>query len=160
MTKFTPNTEFRSGTGDVVNFNDVIGRIKNFLSNCDDYSIEVGTDSQTDYETRFVTAIVIHKKGRGGIFFYRLVTSERIPWLHDRIYTETSLSINCASELIDLFITNDVLHNVTINCDVGPNGKTREMIREIVGYVTASGFDCKIKPDNTTACAVADRFSK
>jgi len=149
-----------SGGGDVVLLSEVIERIDSFLDDDHGYSIEVGTDSQTDCKTKFVTAIVVCKLGKGGIFFYYPVVYDKIHTLRDRIYMETALSIGCATTLLELFLDNDVLRDITIHCDVGPNGKTRELIREIVGYVTASGFDCKIKPEAIAACTVADRFSK
>ena len=53
---------------------------------------------------------------------------------------ETGMSINCATVLLDLFVQNNVLHNITIHCDVGENGKTRELIKGIIGYVTSAGL--------------------
>ena len=156
----TSTTEFRSGSGSLVCLSDVIGRIESFLDDGYEYSIDIGTDSQTNGNTKFVTAIVVHKLGTGGIFFYRQYICGKIHTLSDRIYTETALSINCATELLELFLSNEILRDISIHCDVGPNGKTKELIREIIGYVTASGFDCKIKPEGIAACSVADRFSK
>ena len=157
---FTHETNFISGSGDTVLFPGIAERAAAFLDGCDDYTIEVGTDSQTSSVTKFVTAIVIHRRGRGGIFFYFPLTCKKMPYLRDRIYMETGLSISCAVELLELFLDGDMMYDIIIHCDVGPNGKTRELIREITGYVTASGFDCKIKPEGTAACTVADRFSK
>lgn len=158
--KITPTTNFRSGGGETVALSDVVERINQFVEGCEDYKLEVGTDSQTNGDTKFVTAIVIYKQGRGGIFFYHTIIADKMTSLRHRIYTETGLSINCATELIELFLETGKLHNITIHCDVGPNGKTKELIREIVGYVTASGFACEIKPEGTAACTVADKFSK
>ena len=157
---FTHETNFISGSGEVVLFADIAERIATFLDGCDDYTIEVGTDSQTSNITKYVTAIVIHRRGKGGIFFYFPLVCKKMPYLRDRIYMETGLSINCAVELLESLLEDDLVYDIIIHCDVGPNGKTRELIREITGYVTASGFECKIKPEGTAACTVADRFSK
>ena len=157
---FTQETSFISGSGDAVRFECIAERVATFLVGCDDYTIEVGTDSQTSDVTKYVTAIVVHKRGRGGIFFYFTLACKRMPHLRDRIYMETSLSIGCAVELLESFLDCGMMYDISIHCDVGPNGRTRELIREITGYVTASGFDCKVKPEGTTACMVADRFSK
>ena len=159
-TYITPATKLITGSGELVLLSDVIERIESFLEDGYDYSIDVGTDSQTNSTTKFVTAIVIHKRGKGGIFFYCPYVCDKIHTLRDRIYMETTLSISCATGLLELFLDNDILRDISIHCDVGPNGKTKEMIREIVGYVTASGFDCRIKPEGIAACTVADRFSK
>jgi predicted RNase H-related nuclease YkuK (DUF458 family) len=159
-TIFTSETKFTTGSWESITLAGIVDRIGAYLSDGHEYTIDIGTDSQRGQKTKFVTAIVIHKIGKGAIFFYHPVISENIHTLQDRIYMETAMSINCAAELLELFVENDVLYNITIHCDIGPNGKTRELIREIIGYVTASGFDCKIKPEATAACTVADRFSK
>ena len=157
---FTHEINFITGSGDAVLFPDIAGRVATFLEGCDDYAIEVGTDSQTGSVTKFVTAVVVHRRGKGGIFFYFPLICKKMPQLRDRIYMETGLSISCAVGLLESFLDNDTMYDIVIHCDIGPNGKTRELIREITGYVTASGFDCKVKPEGTAACTVADRFSK
>ena len=157
---FTRNTRFMTGSFKPIALSGIVDRIEEFLSYADDYSIDVGTDSQRGSKTKFVTAIAVHKVGKGGIFFYHPIVDETRQSMQSRIYMETAMSINCATELLGLFVENDVLRNISIHCDVGHNGKTREMIREIVGYVTSSGFDCKIKPEAVVACTIADRFSK
>ena len=157
---FTRDTRFMTGGFIPIPLSDIVGKIEEYLSDAEDYSIDVGTDSQKSSKTKFVTAIAVHKVGKGGIFFYHPIIDEIRQSMQSRIYMETAMSINCATELLDLFVENDVLRNISIHCDVGHNGKTREMIREIVGYVTSSGFDCKIKPEAVVACTIADRFSK
>ena len=157
---FTRDTRFMTGSFEPILLSDIVGRIDAFLSDCEDYSIDVGTDSQRGSKTKFVTAIAVHKVGKGGIFFYHPIVDETRQSMQSRIYMETAMSINCATELLELFVENDVLRSISIHCDVGHNGKTREMIREIVGYVTSSGFDCVIKPEAVVACTIADRFSK
>ncbi|HAV21575.1 MAG TPA: hypothetical protein DCX02_06940, partial [Firmicutes bacterium] len=44
--------------------------------------------------------------------------------------------------------------------DIGRNGGTKDLIREIVGMVTGTGFEAKIKPDAYGATKVADKHSK
>ena len=50
--------------------------------------------------------------------------------------------------------------DIEIHLDVGEQGKTKEIIREVVGMVTGSGFDAIIKPDSYGASKVADKFTK
>ena len=159
-TEFNLDTQFRTGSCEDILMSDIVTRIKDYLVDADEYEIDIGTDSQKNGGVKFVTAIIIHKDCKGGIFFYRQVHSKPIPVLHNRILTETSLSINCANQLLQMFLDNDVLHNITIHCDVGKGGKTKELIREVVGYVTACGYDCKIKPESIAASSVADRYTK
>jgi len=159
-TIFTPTTLFSTGSFATISLSQIAHRISDYLDDGYDYTIDIGTDSQRNGNTKFVTAIVVHKIGKGGIFFYHPIVDSTRMSLQQRIYTETALSINCATELLDLFVQSDMLHNITIHCDVGENGKTKELIRGIVGYVTSSGFPCKIKPESVAACSVADRYSK
>jgi len=157
---FTPETMFITGSWEPILMADIVDRTRDYLSDGYDYTIDVGTDSQKSGKIKFVTAVVVHKIGKGGIFFYHPVVSDTANSMQGRIYMETAMSIDCATKLLELFVENDVLRDIAIHCDVGPYGKTREMIREIVGYVNASGFCCKIKPDSVAACTVADRFTK
>jgi predicted RNase H-related nuclease YkuK (DUF458 family) len=42
---------------------------------------------------------------------------------------------------------------------VGPVGKTRDMIKEVVGMVNGNGFVAKTKPDSWGASSVADKHT-
>ncbi|MCR5685310.1 MAG: ribonuclease H-like YkuK family protein, partial [Lachnospiraceae bacterium] len=50
----------------------------------------------------------------------------------------------------------------TIHVDAGksPDGKTKELIPAIVGWIKSQGFECEIKPDSFVASSIADRISK
>jgi len=160
-TIFKKDTKFTTGSFKSIILADIVYKINDFLNDDYDYSIEIGTDSQkSSGKVKFVTAIVVHKIGKGGIFFYHPIITNIIHSLSDRIYMETQLSISCADELIKIFIENNVLYSVIIHCDVGKYGKTKDLIQGVMGYVAASGFPCKIKPESTAACTVADRYSK
>jgi len=126
-----------------------------------DYKLIVGTDSQTHEDTLFVTAIIVHRLGKGARYYYRKRTQRKINSLRQKIFYETSLSLGVASELGDRLSQNGHADlNVEIHLDVGRNGETRELIREIVGMVIGSGFDAKIKPDSFGASKVADKHTK
>ena len=49
---------------------------------------------------------------------------------------------------------------VEIHLDVGENGKTKELIRDIVGMITGTGFAARIKPDSFGASKVADKHTR
>lgn len=49
---------------------------------------------------------------------------------------------------------------VEIHLDVGENGDTKDIVREVVGMVTGSGYAAVTKPDAYGASKVADRHSK
>jgi predicted RNase H-related nuclease YkuK (DUF458 family) len=157
---FDQNSVFITGSGQTVTLKEAVKRIKDYLIDVEDYNIIVGSDSQTNGSTKMITAIVVHRIGSGGIFFYSSDTYQKIHDLRARIYRETELSIACANQLIDMFLDTDTAYSIEIHSDIGVYGKTKELIREIVGYVTSMGFPCAIKPDAMAASTVADKFSK
>ena len=55
-----------------------------------DYKIIVGTDSErrANDKADFVTAIVIHRVGNGGRYFWRHAEANKIHTLRDRIWKE------------------------------------------------------------------------
>ena len=46
-----------------------------------------------------------------------------------------------------------------IHADVGENGQTKDMIKEVAGLIRGNGFEPKIKPESYVASVVADRFT-
>ncbi|HDJ30565.1 MAG TPA: hypothetical protein ENF31_01240, partial [bacterium] len=46
-----------------------------------------------------------------------------------------------------------------IHADIGEEGATRDMIKEVIGLIRGNGFEAKIKPEAYVASVVADRFS-
>lgn len=128
------------------------------------YKLVVGTDSQNiDGQVQFVTAIIIYRVGKGGRFFYRRNKETLGRGLHQRIYFETSKSLEVASRITGFLADEEVLVEnleVEIHLDVGKRGRTNEMIKEVVGMVTGSGYDAKIKPESYGASTVADKYTK
>ena len=131
------------------------------------YKLVIGSDSQTrrrngTQEIDFVTAIVIHRKGKGGRYFWRKVKKERIPTLREKIYAETMFSLELAQELIPLLkdqLSDFAPYDLEIHIDVGEGGPTREMIKEVVGMVVGSGYTARTKPDSFAATTVADKHT-
>lgn len=130
------------------------------------YSLVIGTDSkdQKVEKTRgldLVTAVVIHRKGKGGRYFWQKNKKEKINSLRDKIYTETLLSIELAEILVPELQKrlNGERYELEIHIDVGQNGPTREMIKEVVGMVHGNGFTAKTKPESYGAFVVADKHT-
>ena len=46
-----------------------------------------------------------------------------------------------------------------IHADVGERGKTKEMVKEVMGLIKGTGFEPKIKPYSFAATVVADRYT-
>ena len=129
----------------------------------EEYKLIIGTDSQThfDGEVTFVTAVIIHRVGKGGRYFYYREKRQFVQSLRQRIFYEASLSLDVAGRFTEMLSAEDHGHlNVEIHLDVGKSGDTKELIREVVGMVIGSGFDARIKPESFGATKVADRYTK
>ena len=144
---------------------DVLGKITEFVSSQPDrsYKIIIGTDSQNHngHGTDFVTALVVHRVGGGGVYFWKSYTKKRPYQLKERMYEEALTSIEFANEFMMALKDSPRLLEIglEIHVDVGENGKTRDIINEIVAMVRGNGFEVKIKPDSFGASKVADRHS-
>jgi len=155
--------DFFSPTHGKLGFDEMFRRLVGFVEEEPDlqYHLIIGTDSLLAEDTTFVTAIVVHRVGHGGRYFYRKMRNRKMESLRQRILFETSLSLETASRLAGELARNG--HSklpVEIHLDVGERGETRTIIREVVGMVTGSGFAAVTKPDAYGASKVADKHSK
>jgi len=125
------------------------------------YKVIIGTDSQqTSNDSDFVTAIVVHRVGNGGRYFWRRSENGKFYTLRDRIITEVLLSIEVAKEVLMFLKSATTLpFNFEIHADVGNNGETKTMISEVVGMIKAHDFEAKTKPESYAASKVADRHT-
>lgn len=130
------------------------------------YRLVIGTDSQAkkvngQAEIDFVTAIVVHRQGRGARYFWRKDKRFQSPSLRDKIYTETLISLETAEKLVPSLraAVTPAKYDLEIHIDVGPLGPTREMIKEVVGMVSGSGYTAKTKPESWAASSVADKHT-
>lgn len=125
------------------------------------YHLIIGTDSFLNSETLFVSAVIVHKVGHGGRYFYRKHRRRKMESMRQRIFYEATMSIELASVIRERLDSNGLGSlPVEIHLDIGPNGDTREIIKEVVGMVTGSGYPAVTKPDSYGASKVADRHSK
>lgn len=138
---------------------DVIAYIKGLPSSS--YKIIVGTDSMVREETCFITAVIVHRLGKGARYYYRKKTHRKITSLRQKVFYETALSLELGGLIAKHFSENGFDHmQVEIHIDVGTKGETRDLIKEVVGMVTGSGFAARIKPDAYGASSVADKHTK
>ncbi|MCG9968778.1 ribonuclease H-like YkuK family protein [Pelotomaculum terephthalicicum JT] len=139
--------------------NDIINYIKGIPTSS--YKIIIGSDSQVKRETSFVTAVIVHRLGKGARYYYRKKTHRKIKSLRQKIFYETALSLELGG-MVNKYFSNSGFDelNVEIHIDVGNHGETKSLIREVVGMVTGSGFRAKIKPDAYGASSVADKHTK
>jgi len=155
---------FHSPSRGPMELGEVVEDILNYVS--DDisriYKLLVGSDSHPGGQgTCFVTAIIIHREGKGARYFYSRMTEPRIRSLRQRIFYEASLSLALADRLNEALMEKGV-HDlpVEIHLDVGTHGDTRDLVKEVTGMISGSGFDARIKPDACAASKVADKYTK
>ena len=142
-------------------FEDLVGYTNEFPD--DSYKLIIGTDSHSflNEAVIFVTAVVVHRVGKGGRFYYHKQKTRYMESLRQRIYYETFLSLEVATRMTEQLARNGESRlNVEIHLDVGEKGETRDIIKEVVGIVIGSGYQAFIKPDSYGATTVADRFTK
>ena len=129
-----------------------------------DFTIYIGTDSQTHSETKIVNVFVIyeHKKGAFSFFTIDWVQRYTLSALRDKIADETQRSINLANKVSEYMFDNDVDVEVCVHADVGKgkHSKTKDMINWVVAMIEAAGFPAETKPNSWAASSVADRISK
>lgn len=154
---------FISPSRGVLDFEGMFADIIDFMDRSPEgrYRLIIGTDSQLRDDTTFVTAVIVHHEGKGARYFYTKERQRKMESLRQRILYEASLSLNLAARLAERLARNGHSDmNVEIHLDVGREGETRELIREVVGMVAGSGFDAKIKPESYGASTVADKHTK
>lgn len=130
------------------------------------YKIIIGSDSEknSSVSADFVTAIVIHRVGNGGRYFWRHILVKRnFHTLRERILEEVLMSLDVAKEILERLKILAAQEkscpewDFEIHVDVGENGASRTMIQELVAMVRANNFEAKTKPDSYAASKVADR---
>jgi len=152
--------EFISPTYGKLSFEKMFQQIVGYMQQepSQKYNLIIGTDSLLGDDTCFVTAVIIHRVGHGGRYFYHKFRNRKIESLRQRILYETSLSLETASHVSAQLARNGFSElPVEIHLDVGDRGETKRIIREVVGMVQGSGYAAITKPDSYGASKVADR---
>jgi predicted RNase H-related nuclease YkuK (DUF458 family) len=149
----------------------VIEEVINYISGKPEkfYDIIVGCDSSSEEEPHFPVALVILRVGEGGRFFLKRIAYKGRRFFNwkQRVLEEVLLSCQLALYLKENFekgIKNSKKENLHyqfryIHADVGENGQTKDMIKEVTGLIKGNGFEPKIKPESFVASTVADRYS-
>lgn len=124
------------------------------------YKVTIGTDSQllADGNADFVTAVVVHRVGNGGRYFWRRLDAQKMHTLRERIIKEVLISLDIAKEILSELKKFPLPEfDFEIHADIGENGPTKAMIQEVVSMIRANNFEAKTKPDSYAATNVADR---
>lgn len=155
--------DFVSPSKGVMSFGEMMADIIDFITGLplSSHKIIIGSDSQVKEDTCFITAVIVHRLGKGARYYYRKKRQRKIESLRQKIFYETALSLEVGSMVTKEFADSGHADlNVEIHIDVGHNGETKPLIKEVVGMVTGSGFKAKIKPEAYGASSVADKHTK
>jgi len=132
------------------------------------YEVVVGCDSPSSDKPFFPIAIVILRTGAGGRFFLKKMHYpddflKKMVFWKNRILQEVYLSCELALSLREVLEKENKLglkyQFEYIHADVGEQGKTKEMVKEVTGLIKSNGFEPKIKPQSFAATVVADRYT-
>ena len=160
--------KFNSPSGGSLSQIEMLAEIASFVSESpkDFYRLVIGSDSHSHrinshFECDFVTAIVIHRVGKGARYFWQREKVVKSFVLRDKIYAETLRSLKTAEALVPALrkAVNSSKYELEIHIDVGDRGPTRDMIKEVVGMVVGNGYVAKTKPQSWAASSVADRYT-
>lgn len=140
----------------------MIDIIKKFLEQAPEssYNISVGTDSQNFNCTKTVVVVAIYRVGNGGIFFYDIKRVKKINNLSQKLFFETSISLDIATKLSQVLEREEIDFGISIHVDAGKSGQSSKLIPEIVGWIKSCGFGCETKPNSYAASSIADRYTK
>lgn len=163
------NGHFYNPSRGNLTFEELISEIINWMRQKPDkfYEIIVGCDSSSGDDPNFPLAIVVLRYKEGGRFFLKRISypNQIFASWRQRILQEVLLSCELALILKEK-LQKEVEKIKTINyefkyihADVGENGRTKDMIREVISLIRGNGFEPKIKPESYVASVVADRYS-
>jgi uncharacterized protein len=158
-----------------MSFEIVMERLKQFIEidPKNHYVLSIGTDSHVHKnETRFVTAIHLHRVGKGAWgCLHSHIIPRAIHNVREKISYETMLSQEVAylfvskrlGELIELLVPykcDGADLTFQIHLDIGRKGTTREFIHEMTAKIAAMGIEPIIKPEAYAAFSYANRYTK
>ena len=164
---------FSPSKGDL-SFDEVIKEIFGYISEQPEffYDIVVGCDSPSSDKPFFPIAIVVLRTGAGGRFFLKkmhypdsaLKRFVNVPtnWkqrILQEVYLSCELALFLRETLEKEFPAAFNYQFQYIHADVGEQGKTKEMVKEVVGLIRSNGFEPRIKPQSFAASVVADRYT-
>ena len=168
MVEYFLNGHFYNPTRGNLKLNQVIDEILSYMKDNPEkfYDIIVGCDSSSGEEPNFPVVVVVLRKGEGGRFFIKKIKYNNRKFYNwkERILEEVLLSCKLA-----LFLRENVEQKIKthsfnyqfryIHADVGENGLTKDMIKEVIGLIRGNGFEPRIKPESFAASNVADRYA-
>ncbi|WP_456275676.1 ribonuclease H-like YkuK family protein [Bacillus sp. AK128] len=166
---------FQNITENNMTFERVFSKILRFmkLEPSSMYHLSIGTDSQVHLnETKFISAIHIHRVGRGAWGCLRhIIIPREIRSVREKISLETAYSQELASmfstehfnemtEILLPFADEGADFRFEIHLDIGRKGVTKDLIQEMTSRIISMGIEPIIKPDSYAASSYANRYTK
>jgi predicted RNase H-related nuclease YkuK (DUF458 family) len=150
-----------TGNGHPTNMDAIHNSIKEHSKN--NGKVYIGSDSYI-YKKFCVLSTVIclyNEQNRcGGTYYYSKenLLKRDFPTLTQRLIHEATNSIELAMNLSDE--VNDVKLELHLDVNSDKRAASNKLADSLTGYVKASGFECKIKPEAWAASTIADKHSK
>ena len=164
---------YNSATYGILSLEQIPEKIKDYYEKMKGFQtpfkLTIGSDSQTFDTLKLVNVIAVICEGHGGIFFYEITRLPRTSDVRQKLTTETNESLQVALKLTEIFeqgiyeeIRNNIQLSIHIDAGWSPNGKTKELIPELVGWIKGCTTNCvvEIKPNAYVASTIADKISK
>jgi len=162
MLRGVMSNQFQSPSGMQLSAQEVSGEIIKFMNEdkSKKYKLTIGSDSllYRDKQADFITAIVVHRIGAGGRYFWRREKLGNFHTLRDRIYQEVVFSLDVSKEILAYLKSADAPHfSFEIHVDVGDTGDTKTLIQEMTGMIRAMNYEVATKPHSYAASSIADK---
>ncbi len=126
----------------------------------------IGVDSHLHKHVyRFITVVCLYKPGRGGFYYYTTTEQHKKEFkgnypnrVKARMFHETSLAIDLGNQVLEITGQIPLIH---VDASPPESGELTSLFSDqLKGYVTASGFECYIKPWSFVASGIANKHSK
>src|SRR5690606_40591888 len=93
--------DFVSPSRGRLSFDEVFEDMVTYIGEAPDsrYRVIIGTDSQLGEETCFVTAVIVHREGKGARYYYTRERQRIQRSLRQRIFYETARSLEIAGQI-------------------------------------------------------------
>lgn len=142
-----------------------IAEIQDYIKNSSPNSaVYVGCDSHKTTkrgrkEVVFVTVVIVHiDQSKGAKVFSKMDILPEFPSNKERLLKEVELTINVATELVDVVDKRVFQLHLDLNPDAEHFSST--VVKEAIGWCRGMGFeDVVIKPDSFASHACADHYA-
>ncbi|GIW66134.1 MAG: hypothetical protein KatS3mg095_0032 [Candidatus Parcubacteria bacterium] len=152
---------FKKANGQKISPQEIIEVIESFILEKPQYNYKlfIGTDSEIrENITEFISVIVVHRVGYGARYFWKKTLAKKNLDLYSRLWQEALLSLELSQKLL-YFLTNKKLKfDFEVHLDLGTNGKSKSVVKELINLIRSYGFEVKIKPQSYAASKIADHL--